>query len=303
MSKYRFIKNSNLDRPRNISKEQYASASYGDVFEYEPQDVPLKLYGFYGVVTGSNDYKLLRSLKNTINYYKATDELFDFDNFYNKPTSLLSFSSAHLGSGIQKGTVSLSIYLSGSKIANCTDFRENGVLYDTSDQKIGIVLYNEGFILLNNTSSVSSEQSSFDNRYESLTDDIRWTYYCSTADEAILYDIDYSTKNEVPTNTYFVIAEKNQLNHSNNFTYIKSGSYHAQFDSLYQSYIEDTDIEVKKTNKSPFVSGSANFEKQTFITNIGLYDKDKNLIAVGSLANPVKKTENREFLFKLRVDF
>ena len=44
-----------------------------------------------------------------------------------------------------------------------------------------------------------------------------------------------------------------------------------------------------------------NFEKQTFITRIGLYDKDKKLIAVGSLANPVRKTENREFTIKLKI--
>jgi hypothetical protein len=36
---------------------------------------------------------------------------------------------------------------------------------------------------------------------------------------------------------------------------------------------------------------------------VGIYDKDKNLIAIASLANPVKKTEKRDFMFKLRLDF
>ena len=35
----------------------------------------------------------------------------------------------------------------------------------------------------------------------------------------------------------------------------------------------------------------------------GYHDKDKNLIAIAKFANPVKKTEARDLLFKLRLDF
>ena len=48
---------------------------------------------------------------------------------------------------------------------------------------------------------------------------------------------------------------------------------------------------------------SASFKKQTYISQIGLYDDDKNLIGVAKLATPVKKTEDREFTFKLKLDF
>lgn len=300
MTNYRFIKNSSLERPRSVSAETYASASYGDIFDYNPQDVPLRIYGFYGLITGSDNYRLLRSLKNTINYYSAIDDLYNYNNFYNKPTTLLAFNSAHLGSGISKGSVALTMYVTGTIVDSCSDKKNNGVLYNTNDEKIGIVLYNEGFILLNNTSSLTPSQYTFNNGVEDITDYLRWNYYSSQVEESIFFDIEYLAKNEVSTNTYFVVAEKNQLNHSNNLTYIQSGSYRAEFNEAH--FIEDEDMVVKKTNKSPFISGSAIFEKQTFITNIGLYDKEKNLIAIGSLANPVKKTENREYLFKLRLD-
>mgnify|MGYP003338390764 CR=1 FL=1 len=50
------------------------------------------------------------------------------------------------------------------------------------------------------------------------------------------------------------------------------------------------------------MSGSAPFEKETYISRIGLYDKDRKIIGYATLANPVKKTENREFIFKLKID-
>ncbi len=76
MSKYRFIKDSNLERPHNILYSDYVSASYGTEFDYEPVDVPLRIYHFSGSITGSDEYKIIHSLKNTINYYSANDDLF-----------------------------------------------------------------------------------------------------------------------------------------------------------------------------------------------------------------------------------
>ena len=43
-------------------------------------------------------------------------------------------------------------------------------------------------------------------------------------------------------------------------------------------------------------------EKQTFITEIGIFDDDKNLIGVAKLANPVMKKEIDEYTFKLKLD-
>ena len=301
MSKYRFIKDSKLERPRNISHEVFMSASYGDIFEYQPVDNPLKIYHFSGSVTGSDDYKVLRSLKNTINYYKAQDDLFQHDNFNNKPSSLYAFSTAHLGSGFEKGSIELNYYLSGGLISKITDSREDGVLYSDNDEKVGIVLYKEGFILINNTSSLSNVICDFSSSYQTFQDNPKWIHAFLSASDSLYFDINYGIKNDVSTNLNFVYAEKNELNHSNDPTYIESGSYRPTSGSFF--FKENEDIRIKNTVKSPFVSGSANFEKQTFITKIGLYDENKKLIAVGSLANPARKTENREFVFKLKIDF
>jgi hypothetical protein len=47
---------------------------------------------------------------------------------------------------------------------------------------------------------------------------------------------------------------------------------------------------------------SESFKRQTFITKIGIYDKEKNLIAIANMARAVKKTEDRDLTFKLKLD-
>jgi hypothetical protein len=301
MSKFILYKDSSLNRPKNVSKSVFASSSYGQEFIYEPSIAnPYTLYYFSSSADFlSDDCRKLRSLKNTINRYTGYDDIFSFENFYNVTSSLIAINSTYFGSGLQKGSVSLSIYVSGSLLDEATDAKENGVLSSSLSGKVGIVLYNEGFILLNNALSLSSDQTTFNG----TVDYPRWTNF--NANDAnsgkIFCDLSYGHINETPTNIVFAIANKNTLNHSNNITYIKSGSYTEPLTGS-NVFRENDKLEIKNIVKSPFVSGSANFEKETYITRIGLHDKDKKIIGYATLANPVRKTENREFIFKLKLD-
>ena len=54
---------------------------------------------------------------------------------------------------------------------------------------------------------------------------------------------------------------------------------------------------------SSYVDPTGSYQKQTFISKIGLYDEDNNLIGVATLANPVKKLEDLDYTFKLKLDF
>ena len=45
-----------------------------------------------------------------------------------------------------------------------------------------------------------------------------------------------------------------------------------------------------------FQEKSGKFEKIVYISKIGVYDDQKNLIAVAKLARPVKKSEDRELI-------
>ena len=52
----------------------------------------------------------------------------------------------------------------------------------------------------------------------------------------------------------------------------------------------------------PYQNVTGSFKKTTFISQIGIYDEHMNLIGVAKVAKPVKKTEDREFTFKLKLD-
>jgi len=43
-------------------------------------------------------------------------------------------------------------------------------------------------------------------------------------------------------------------------------------------------------------------EKTTFISSIKLYDDNKNVIGIAKLAKPVRKTQERDLTFKLKLD-
>ena len=68
-------------------------------------------------------------------------------------------------------------------------------------------------------------------------------------------------------------------------------------------YHEDAEVEIKNIVSSSYKNYSASFQPVTYISKVGIYDKDKNLIAIAKLAKPVKKTEEREYTFKLKLDF
>ena len=60
---------------------------------------------------------------------------------------------------------------------------------------------------------------------------------------------------------------------------------------------------IKNTVKSPYLDPTGSYEPQTYISKVGIFDKDKNLIGIAKVATPVKKTEERDLTFKLKLDF
>ena len=68
-------------------------------------------------------------------------------------------------------------------------------------------------------------------------------------------------------------------------------------------YIEKDDVQVKNVVETPYKDVTGSFKKTTFISEIGIYDENMNLIGVAKTAKPVKKTEDREYTFKLKIDF
>ena len=116
--------------------------------------------------------------------------------------------------------------------------------------------------------------------------------------------ISFEGTNHVPTVTLMAHARKSELNHSNNPTYLKyrtnvrdipaSGTY---------GFSEQSELSIKNVVSSVYDFPTASFEKVTYISKIGIYDEHQNLIGVAGVSTPVKKTENRNYTFKLKIDF
>ena len=105
----------------------------------------------------------------------------------------------------------------------------------------------------------------------------------------------------------FATAQPGDLNNSLNPTWISSSEVNSPWRNRTTftsgAYIEPDDIALVNTVQSQYCYFQDEFSKQTFVTKIGLYDKDRNLIGVAKVANPVLKREQEDFTFKLKMDF
>ena len=64
----------------------------------------------------------------------------------------------------------------------------------------------------------------------------------------------------------------------------------------------ENELDITNMVSSSFAETTGSLQRTTFISKVGIYDEDKNLIAVASLANPVKKTDERDLTIKLKLD-
>ena len=105
----------------------------------------------------------------------------------------------------------------------------------------------------------------------------------------------------VPTITMFANADKAELNYSNNPTYLVHSQSMIPSTGSY-IYVEPQ-LTIKNTVQTPYPDPTGSFKKITYISKIGVYDNMGNLIGIASTATPVKKTEDLDYTFKLKLDF
>ena len=257
--------------------------------------------------------------------------------------NMIYIPSIFYGSSIKKGSVSLKWYVSGSLMAECRDREENGELiqvngsgspagYDSATGSVaGVVLYNEGIMALTGTWSLNDDYTD-KFRHAGGTpksaESPKWTYFglgasdnsgsvVSTTSHNVSssFTIEFQGTNQVPVTTMFAHAPKGYLNFSNNPTFV-SGALTANgggdkiftgsLPSVMSSevlYKEDEKAKVKNVVSSSLANHTASYKSTVFISKVGIFDDNMNLIGIATLANPVKKTEEREFTFKLKIDY
>jgi len=98
-------------------------------------------------------------------------------------------------------------------------------------------------------------------------------------------------------------ANRGELNYSNNPTYIEysvnTASYHPMTGSYFYG---ERELTIKNIHSSSYSDPTGSLKKTTYITKVGIYDDKKKLIGIASVAKPVKKTEDRDLTFKLKLD-
>ena len=92
-----------------------------------------------------------------------------------------------------------------------------------------------------------------------------------------IYDVDFNNTTELNSTIYFCRVNHNDFNYSSNPTYL-SGSR----------------IVVKNNTLDEPVS---------YITTVGLYSADNELLAVAKLSEPLKKTPSNEMTIRCRIDY
>ena len=91
-------------------------------------------------------------------------------------------------------------------------------------------------------------------------------------------DNDFQNTTELNSTIYFCRAANNEFNYSSN-----------------QTYLSQSQIIVKNniSNKDP----------SSYVTSIGLYSPNHELLAVAKLSEPLKKDPSTELIFRVRLDY
>ncbi len=110
-----------------------------------------------------------------------------------------------------------------------------------------------------------------------LLSDVNISGACNALRQRI-FDIDFNNTTELNSTIYFCRANRTEFNFSSNPTYLNNST-----------------IRVRNENvENPPVS---------YITTVGLYGQDNELLAVGKLSEPLKKTPSDEFTLRVRLDY
>ena len=262
----------------------------------------------------------ITSLRNSFEHNKIYSPRFEYRSsvYGNKDTQelgLISIPSVFYGERIKKGSVKLDYYLSGTLIGTLEDERYNGELVQTgpsgstgSGSVAGLVFYKEGAMVL--TGSWELDATSID--YNGGASASKWVHFGSGLHEDISSlttipsaSFNFAYQGVSHTNTLMMMAHAKygELNYSNNPTYRDQShpNYATAATGSLRSYVESK-VPPKNITHTELTDVTPELKRETYISKIALYDEDKNIIGYAKVATPVRKTEDRQYTFKLKLD-
>jgi hypothetical protein len=261
----------------------------------------------------------VNALRNALDHNKIYSQHYAFSSsFGNKATQelgLISIPSIFYGERIKKGSVRLDYYLSGTLIGTLEDEKYNGELIQTgpsgstgSGSIAGCILYKEGAVILTGSWTLDPTVINYDGG-DTVS---KWTQFGSGLHQNISalttlpsasFNMAYQGVSHTNTITMMAHAKYGELNYSNNPTYKDRShpNYGVADTSSKHSYIE-AKVPPKNITHTDLTDVTPELKKETYISKIALYDEEKNIIGYAKVATPVRKTEDRQYTFKLKLD-
>jgi hypothetical protein len=232
----------------------------------------------------------------------------------------LNYSRLLIKDEIKKGTVSMTLGVAESYTApfgstvtitdagGINDYRVNspvgeyGILYASgsgvwtaapqynasySGAAVGLVFYQAGVMILSSSvfmisssgGVLTTANSRMDSSNLSIVNALTASEISGNANNLRhrMQNVQFNNTVELNSTVYFCRVNHNDFNYSSNPTYLSSSK-----------------IRVKEISSDEPVS---------YITTVGLYSENNELLAVGKLSEPLKKTPSNEFTIRTRLDY
>jgi hypothetical protein len=220
---------------------------------------------------GATNKQLYKAIIGLYNYY----DLFDSDYTPNFTGSIstrfrvITIPEIYYDNSILTGSLTASDVDADGSTRTLYDNGRGGVFSGSlSGTIVGNIFYNEGLVVLKGSGlNVESPNSDFG---EVSSTNFKWR-------------VRFKGVHRIPVKVFRCHAPAGQLNASTNPTFFKvlTGST-AEF----------------RNEKQLVLSQSL-----TYITTVGLYNEDYELVGMAKLAQPIKKEVSKNYLFKIRLDF
>jgi len=278
------------------------------------------------------------ALKNRLNFYGARSVHYNVSGgmplidptdlhaayqHWNKDDQILNLihvPSIFYGKAIYPGTLSLKWYYTGSLIGELQDLKRNGELIQVgpvgspgSGSVAGVALYDEGILMLTGTWDLGYDALPME-AGSGATQDPSWIYFGAGAQDGVTvastgqtftsasFGLSFKGETNTQVITMFTHAKRGEANFSNNPTYMKWGDSPTSSFVSSHVYEENSQRLVANTVSSSYTNYSASYQRQVYISRVGIYDENKNLLGVATLSNPILKKEEDSLTFKLKLD-
>lgn len=314
----------------SVTSASYSALTGGSIIQGNYQTYPF-LYKDY---INNTSHPVYKSLKNIWNSYKKYNSLFDFDTNPPLTGAVHIFSKDYYGSSIKKGSVTAGVvfltrnddntaWYRNTRIAQ--DIYKDGILRITTDNGynetgtiVGYVLYEYGAILFKSATILDYYPSStlYNNKPHQADQVFTWDsgseqnfswaffgddFFSEEGNSRSYCYIDFEGTNNIENLTLMCHAHSGELNNSNNPSFLRYGQNKNLTSSAATSYTENSNLYIKNVVSSSF-NTVENFDKETYISEIYIYDENKNLLGIAQLANPLRKKEKTDYTFKIKYD-